>query len=157
MSCVVTITGSKQGKFKGESVNANEKDSIPVLAYGYEVVFPRDPVTGQPTGKRQHRPVTFVKAWGAATPQIFQALVTNEVLTTVVFDFTRVNPQGKAFAFERVTLTNASISGQRQYTETTATGVINELEQVSLTFQKITLQNNDGNTSASDDWRAPTA
>jgi type VI secretion system secreted protein Hcp len=155
MSCVVTITGSKQGKFKGEGLTPNDKDSIPVLAYGYDVVSPRDAGTGLPTGKRQHRPVTFVKAWGAATPQIFQALVTNEALTTAVFDFYRVDPQGKTFLFERVTLTNASISDQRQYTETAAAGALNTLEQVSLTFQKITLENNDGKTSASDDWSSP--
>ncbi len=155
MSCVVTITGSKQGRFKGESTSVNDKDGIPVLAYRYEVVSPRDPVTGQPTGKRQHHPVTFVKAWGAATPQIFQALVTNEVLSTVVFDFTHISAQGKAFEFERVTLTNASISGQRQYTETTVTGVLNELEHISLTFQKITIENPEGHTSASDDWNSP--
>jgi type VI protein secretion system component Hcp len=98
--------------------------------------------------------VTFVKC-GAATPQIFQALVTNEA------DHGGLRPARQS-AGQGVRVWEGHADeclDQRPeaYTETTATGVINELEQVSLTFQKITLQNNDGNTSASDDWRAPTA
>lgn len=33
---------------------------------------PRDAASGQATGKRQHAPVTFVKEWGASSPQLFQ-------------------------------------------------------------------------------------
>ena len=36
----------------------------------YQVKGPRDAGSGMATGKRQHRPVTFVKEWGAATPQL---------------------------------------------------------------------------------------
>ena len=36
----------------------------------YQVKGPRDAASGQASGKRQHRPVTFVKEWGAATPQL---------------------------------------------------------------------------------------
>ena len=36
----------------------------------YSVTSPRDPASGQASGKRMHKPVTFVKEWGAATPQL---------------------------------------------------------------------------------------
>ena len=36
----------------------------------YQVKGPRDAASGQASGKRQHGPVTFVKEWGAATPQL---------------------------------------------------------------------------------------
>ena len=36
----------------------------------YQVKSPRDASSGMASGKRQHRPVTFVKEWGAATPQL---------------------------------------------------------------------------------------
>lgn len=36
----------------------------------YQVKSPRDAASGLASGKRQHRPVTFVKEWGAATPQL---------------------------------------------------------------------------------------
>lgn len=31
---------------------------------------PRDVATGQASGKRTHKPVTFIKEWGATTPQL---------------------------------------------------------------------------------------
>ena len=36
----------------------------------YQVKGPRDAASGQASGKRQHRPITIVKEWGAATPQL---------------------------------------------------------------------------------------
>ena len=36
----------------------------------YQVKGPRDAGSGMASGKRQHRPVTFVKEWGASTPQL---------------------------------------------------------------------------------------
>jgi len=33
---------------------------------------PRDASSGMATGKRQHKPVTFVKEWGAATPELLK-------------------------------------------------------------------------------------
>jgi hypothetical protein len=37
----------------------------------YGVKSPRDVATGQSSGKRTHKPVTFVKEWGASTPMLF--------------------------------------------------------------------------------------
>ncbi|HJW28383.1 MAG TPA: type VI secretion system tube protein Hcp [Saprospiraceae bacterium] len=43
-----------------------------------EIVSPRDPASGQATGKRQHKPVTFVKEWDAATPKLMMKTPTGE-------------------------------------------------------------------------------
>jgi len=43
----------------------------------YHVQNLRDPASGQTTGKRTHHPVTFVKEWGATTPQLYQVKVTS--------------------------------------------------------------------------------
>lgn len=40
------------------------------LADASYVLTPRDSASGMPTGKRQHSPVTFVKEWGPASPQL---------------------------------------------------------------------------------------
>ncbi|WP_309602506.1 hypothetical protein [Sphingomonas sp.] len=47
----------------------------------YQVKGPRDAASGQATGKRQHKPVTFVKEWGAATPQLSAIKPTYDVKT----------------------------------------------------------------------------
>ena len=36
----------------------------------YQVRGPRDAGSGLATGKRQHKPLTIIKEWGAATPQL---------------------------------------------------------------------------------------
>ena len=36
----------------------------------YTVTSPRDAASGQASGKRMHKPMTIVKEWGAATPQL---------------------------------------------------------------------------------------
>lgn len=41
-----------------------------VRTAAYRVTGPRDAASGQASGKRMHKPVTFVKEWGAATPQL---------------------------------------------------------------------------------------
>src|SRR5580658_5519479 len=102
--------GTKQGQFKGESTKANRKDKwSEVLAFGYSVQSPRDAATGQAVGKRQHKPIVITKEWGAASPQIYQALTTNEVFTSVDFEFTKSDGAGKETVYHTITLTNAQI------------------------------------------------
>jgi type VI secretion system secreted protein Hcp len=151
----VTIKGKTQGTFKGEGTKGNA-GRIPVMSYEYEVDSPRDPGSGQATGKRQHKPVVFLKEIDAASPQIFTALVDNEVLTEVVFEFLKFSPSGMETVEFKVTLTNAGVALFRQTVRIGQQGgpVVDSrpLEEVSLTFQKIELDYLLGNTEASDDW-----
>src|SRR5260221_8493409 len=96
----VTIEGSRQGRFKGESTLANAKGKIEGLTFSSEVASPRDVATGQASGKRIHSPITFTKQWGAASPQLFQAAVTNEILKSVLFEFVGTDKAGKELVFE---------------------------------------------------------
>ena len=152
----VSIKGAKQGQLKGEAMGKGLEGWIPIYGFQYEVTSPRDLATGAASGKRQHRPITIVKEWGAATPQIFNALVSNEVLPVVVFQFLRTNANGEVFVFQTVTLTNATISSLKQYSGGLpgAPSDLRLLEDVSFTFQKIEIENKTGNTTAMDDWSA---
>ena len=72
----VTVEGSKQGKLKGES---DREDSTRTSCTGPRVPLrrqhaAREAGSGMATGRRTHQPVSFVKEWGAATPQLLQAL-----------------------------------------------------------------------------------
>ena len=61
----IALKGAKQGQFKGETTLAARHDKwIPVFAFTMGVASPRDPASGQATGKRQYQPLTIVKAWG---------------------------------------------------------------------------------------------
>lgn len=151
----VSIRGVKQGPFKGEVLQKGFEGKIAGTKFRYEIVSPRDPMTGMATGKRQHKPVMITKEWGAASPQLFQALVANEVLSEVVIDFVGPDPRGIMALTHSVKLTNANITDISHSTEAIATGGIRHLEDVSFTFQKIELIDVRGNTSAIDDRNLP--
>jgi type VI secretion system secreted protein Hcp len=107
----ISIKGKKQGQFKGEGIQDRRKDKwIPVLAIKMGVQSPRDVATGQASGKRQHQPVTITKEWGAASPQLWQALTSNEPLHSVEIQFTRTSGTGAEQVYETIKLTNAVIS-----------------------------------------------
>jgi type VI secretion system secreted protein Hcp len=156
----VTVEGTKQGKFKGESIRDAHKEKIGGLSFEYEIVSPRDAATGQASGKRQHKPITITKEWGPSSPQIFQALATNEVLKKVLFEFFKTDDSGKEVCYQTIALENGTISKLRQYSGQAGGAKhgeehdTHELEDVSFTFQKITMTNNTGKTAASDDWKA---
>jgi len=144
----VTIEGTKQGKLKGDSKKKAHKDAIVGLAFEYAVTSPRDAGSGQATGKRQHSPIVITKRWGAATPQLYQALITNEVLKSVLIEFVKTASSGQERIYHTVKLTNAAIVAIEQY----ANPEDRELEDVSFVCQKIEIENKDGKTMAVDDW-----
>jgi type VI secretion system secreted protein Hcp len=144
----ISVEGTKQGKFKGASPVMAFKDQSRVLKFSYGVVSPRDVFTGQARGKRQHKPIVITREPGAASPQFFTALVTNEVLKPVVIKFLRVNVTGANEVQQIITLTNPSISDFRQYVGDDGRW----LEDVAFTFQQIQIENQPGKTMAIDSW-----
>jgi len=161
----ISITATTQGQFKGEGTQDQRKDKwIPVLSFANEVQSPRDIATGAPSGKRQWGAVKIVKEWGAASPQGLAACVTNEILTEVNIEFTKTKDSGEEYVYQKIKLTNASLASVTRFTGDSATGQNSarhtaaddtmELEEWALTFQKIELDDTDGQTSFMDDWRA---
>jgi type VI secretion system secreted protein Hcp len=155
----VTVTGAKQGAFKGESTQKGREGKIPGVAFSYGVLSPRDPTSGLPTGKRQHQPVVFSKEWGISSPQFYEAIYTNESLPTVLFEFFVAGPTGVIALNHTIKLTNASISAIRQTlpdNQPVGSQDPRELQEISFTFQKIDIVSVNGGTEASDDWETPT-
>ena len=152
-----TIVGATQGAFSGEGTG-NAKDKIPGVAFDYGLTVPTDPASGLVSGKRQYKPVTFTKEWGAASPQIFQAAVTNETLRSVNFEFTSVDSSGVEQPQFIISLANAIISGFEGSVTLGEDGGPavddRELERIQFDFQKITITSIAGGTTAVDDWKA---
>jgi len=144
----IAVEGTKQGKFRGESAAKAFKDQSRVLKFSYSVVSPRDVSSGMPSGKRQHKALVITREPGASSPQFFKALVTNEVLKSVVIQFRRPNVSGVSEMQQIITLTNASISDFRQYLGDDGRW----LEDVAFTFQQIQIENKPGATMAVDSW-----
>jgi type VI secretion system secreted protein Hcp len=148
---VYSVKGSKQGLFKSESTQKGREGTTPVRQYQYGITSPRDAASGLQTGKRQHRPIEITKLWGASSAQLFQALVSNEILTEVIIEFYD-NPtrDGKRNS-RRVKLSNASVAEIAEKTEETAGGGARQIETISFTFQKIEYLDNEQHVIASDD------
>jgi type VI secretion system secreted protein Hcp len=156
-SIYISIKGQKQGPFKGEALQKGFEGKIAGLKFRYELVSPRDIATGMATGRRQNKPVMITKEWGAASPQLFQALVTNEVLPEVVIDFVVADPKnpGMVLLSHSIKLTTALVTDISQSTEPIATGGVRLLEDVTFVFGAIELIDVRSNTMSRDTWIAP--
>ena len=109
-----------------------------MTAVSHEIVSPRDPQSGLPTGQRQHKPISITKPVDSTSPLFLKALVENENLKTVVITLMNGNSP-----LETITLTNANLA---QY------DLHGSSETFQFTYQKIEWQV--GNAIASDDWEA---
>lgn len=154
----ITIDGSRQGKFQGEATAEAHKGKLVGHAFLYEVEAPRVAPSGRARGRRQHSPVAFVKAWGAASPQLYQALITNEMLKTVLFEFVAPNPEGVEQVFHTVKLFDASILSIKQEINPSKQDSfeIPAIERVVLSFQRIEIENRISKMVAADEWGVPT-
>jgi type VI secretion system secreted protein Hcp len=149
----ISMEGVKQGRFKGELTDPLHKDKMGGVEFGYGITVHNDPVSGQASGKRQHKPIVIVKEWGAATPQILTALATNEVLKSVSLEFVRALPGGAEEVFQTIKLTGATVIDMQQYTSRQPSNIdAKELDRVEFAFHKIEITNKDGNTTFTDDW-----
>jgi type VI secretion system secreted protein Hcp len=146
----LTVVGRKQGTFKGDGLTSRlHLDQMLASAFDYGLTSPRDPATGLATGKRQHKPVVITKEWGPSMPQFLQAAATNEQLTKVTMEFWDTDRTGVQRLHFVVTLTNASISEIKQHL---ASDLLTE--DLSFTFQKITVEDKIGKTTFTDNWSA---
>lgn len=72
--------------------------------YSHTVSSPRDVATGQSSGKRMHKPMTIVKEWGAASPQLM-AMKPSYDVKKVEGTGARAAPEGPDWV--PISLTNA--------------------------------------------------
>ncbi|MDP5566664.1 type VI secretion system tube protein TssD, partial [Pseudomonas aeruginosa] len=47
----------------GNTYQEGHEDQVMVQGFNHEVIIPRDPQSGQPTGQRVHKPVVITKVF----------------------------------------------------------------------------------------------
>ena len=159
LNAFLTVTGQKQGAIEGGVTQKGREKTILVHGFEAQITSPRDVGSGAATGKRQHQPIRIVKEIDKASPRLWQALITNEVLSNcVVKFFSPVGSPAIGVAGEvqhyTVTLTNASIVSMRQTmaeNEIQANVALPLTEELLLSYQKIEWTWNDGGITAMDD------
>ncbi|MFI7835894.1 Hcp family type VI secretion system effector [Pseudomonas asiatica] len=114
----IKIEGQTQGNitagaFTAESVGnvfqQGHEDQILVQEIKHEVTTPTDPQSGQPSGQRVHKPFKFTSSLNKATPLLYQALVSGEMLPMVEVNWYRTSAEGKQEHFFSTTLEDATI------------------------------------------------
>jgi type VI secretion system secreted protein Hcp len=153
----ITITGQKQGAIKGDVTSKGHEGAILGLALSHEIISPRDPQSGLPSGKRMHKPLKVTVPWGSATPKLLDAIYNNETLMSVHMSFLRPAPTGAEAQFMTIDLTNASVSDLVSIVPNGSDpnlAKVQEYNEISFTYQKITTTFTVGGITASDDWEA---
>jgi type VI secretion system Hcp family effector len=147
----VTIVGPN-GKFKGDKERGGQEHKLIGLGFEFAVAKNYDLATFQPNGRRQYQPIRVTRRWGESSPQLFQALVNNERLKSVVFEFMAPSQHGGEEVYQSIKLTEASVASYRQLSlhETSAMAgsapvrgeePIDRIEEVTFLFQKIEVEN----------------
>jgi type VI secretion system secreted protein Hcp len=154
LSAYLTLVGQKQGAINGSVTDRGRENSILVHSYNNMISSPRDAVSGLPTGKRVHQPITITKEMDRSSVLLWSALVSNETLTTWVLKVWTPT-QGLDKQIYTLTLTNATIASIRESMAenlTPANASLPILEEITFTYQKIQWNWTDGNLTAVDDW-----
>ena len=160
MPCYLTLDGQNQGKIEGSTVVKGHEGKILVQAVEHTIEIPKSPQTGLPTGKRVHGPTTLTKEIDKASPKLFQALCSGEQMKEVVLEFYRISPKGTEEKYYTVKLENAIITSIRSWTPNCLNPdnkQMGHMEDVALTYEKITWTFDPDGIEAEDSWLAPKA
>ena len=163
LNAYLKLKGQKQGDIKGSVTQKGREDKIMVIAVSHEIISPRDPASGLPTGKRMHKPFVITKELDKATPLLYNALVNNENVSDWELQFwtpqikaqTGVGVEVQHYSVKLINANVASIHFQMPNNKHPDLMKFNENEQIAFTYQKIIWTWNDGGITAEDDWEAP--
>ncbi|MFL1552115.1 Hcp family type VI secretion system effector [Pseudomonas sp. D47] len=165
----MSITGTKQGlitagAFTADSVGntyqEGHEDQVMVQGFSHEVIIPRDPQSGQPTGQRVHKPVKITKVFDKSSPLLLAALTSGERLSEITIQWYRTSAAGTQEHYYTTKLEDAIIVDIKDYMfncQDPANSHFTHLEDVEFTYRKITWTHEVCGTSGSDDWRTPVA
>lgn len=157
----VKVEGQKQGLIRLWYNPFTEIDGVSLTDYGWvddfawSVISPRDPASGLPTGKRMHRPVSLRLRRSDATLLLGMALTGNENLTSVRLKWFGLDPDdGSHTPIQDLWLMNANVASFSMYTISEQGQLVTYVD-VTMTYQKIGIEDPVNGVSYLDDWETP--
>ncbi len=160
LAAYLTIVAERQGPIHGSVTQKGRENKILVIAVQHEIVAPRDPQSGIPTGKRMHKPFNVTKELDRSTPLLHAILCTNENIREARIEFWTATPTGQEKQHYTVKLTNANISSitfKQANIRSAKLQRLPEYEEIAFTYQKIQWLWVDGGIIAEDSWNPPVA
>lgn len=148
LNAYLKLKGQKLGEIKGSVTQKGREGKIMVIAVSHEIVSPRDPQSGLPTGQRMHKPFVITKELDKSTPVLYKALVTNENLPEFLLEvYEQVGPAERLVYTVR--LTNASVASIRLVEKDGKLA-----QELTFVYQRIAWTWMDGTITAEDDLLA---
>jgi type VI secretion system secreted protein Hcp len=108
---------------------------------------------GLPTGRIQHKPLVVLKELDRSSINLYNSLLTNEILLSVELKFWAQAQMGTEVNFFSTSLTNARVISIRQINPQFNLAAV--YEEVRLTYQKIEWKNLIAGNTAHGDWTEP--
>jgi len=114
----MTIEGELQGLITagnftepsvGNIYQEGHEDQILVEAFKHNIILPRDPQSGQPTGQRVHQPVVITKVFDKSSPLLYSALTSGERMSKCVIEWWRTSGTGQQEHYFTIELEDAII------------------------------------------------
>jgi type VI secretion system secreted protein Hcp len=158
LNAYLKLKGQKTGEIKGSVTQKGREGKIMVIAVSHEIISPRDPASGLPTGKRMHKPMLITKELDKATPLLYNVLINNENVTEWELQFWRPSATGAEQQHYTVKLTNGNIASIAQRMPNNKNPELMKYEtyeEIAFTYQKIEWTWTDGGITAMDDWESP--
>ena len=158
LNAYLSIVAQRQGPIRGSVIQKGREGKILVMGAMHEIVAPRDPASGIPTGKRAHKPFTILKELDRSTPYLFNILTNNENISSAEIQFWQPSPMGVERQHYTVRFVNANIASihfKMPNNRLVKLARLTEYEEVAFTYQRIEWIWNDGNLSSVDDWETP--
>ena len=159
INAFLRLKGQNQGDIKGSATLKGREGRIMVNAASHEIVSPRNPASGLPTGKRRHKPFAITKEIDRSSPLLYTALATNENILEWELQFWEpVMGAGTEKQYYTIKLFNASIAGinfQMPNTRNPDFTKYGEYEEISFTYQKIQWIWTEGAIISEDAWESP--
>jgi type VI secretion system secreted protein Hcp len=163
LQAYLNLKGQRQGEIKGSVTQKGREGKIAVIAVSHEIISPRDPASGLPTGKRMHKPFVITKELDKSSPLLYNSLVNNENIPDWQLQFwtpqlKATTGSGNEVQHYTVKLTNAnvaSIAFRMANNKHPDLMKFAEYEEIAFTYQKIEWTWNDGGITALDDWEQP--
>jgi len=161
----MTVQGERQGLITAGTFTASSvgntwqqghEDEALIQSFTHEILLPRDPQSGQPTGQRVHKPFKVQKVFDKCSPLLFSSLTSGEKLPKVELKFYRTSEQGQQEHYFTITMEDAIITNITNWMPNCQDPTQNHLvhmEEVEFTYRKITKTHVVASTSESDDWR----
>lgn len=149
-SIAMKIKAQNQGDIKGDLTQTGREGSIKVISVNHEITSTIDATTGLPTGKKQHKPLVILKELDRSTINLYNSLLTSEMLLSVELKFWAQAQTGAEVNFFSTSLMNAKVVFISQITSQEIN--LTQHEEVRLVYQKIEWKNLNTNTVTQGDW-----